>query len=413
MTLDPVHVAEIASLASLIDADLDADEHREFAARVWADHLDPLWVEDRRVVEPIGEQRRRIVPVDDVALSEAPFEIVHGVDAGTLNPTTYRNGCVVDVAHAAMAREPSDPELHRRRTIVAAIHLHDSTRELGSDWRPFDDGYGRRKWLDVPAVDRFVEGVVHTCALYHAELEHAHWVLEDVEDLLVLDGPIYPNELLRWEDRHPALSSVLSSHPLPAAILDRSVELLASCLDRNVPIVGFVKNPTSNRVTRAVRAAGHPAPWFNDAGLFRHVLDPSEHVDRPNRHLACSNWFVSRAGTDAVFAADGDRLIRPTLPAPAARFETAFMMILDPRDGIVYRAEAPRGVVDDADVRRRITRYLLRAVAAERGPPRAIGKADRLAGIGRREKASLRRLFEARWSTTVDMTYDDLRWGFE
>ena len=413
MTLDPVHVAEIASLASLIDADLDADEHREFAETVWEHYLDPLWVDDRRVVEPVGEQRRRIVAIDDVALCEAPFDIVHGLDAGTLNPTTYRNGCVVDVAHAGMASEPSDPELHRHRTIVGAIHLHDSTYEFGSDWQPFDDQYGRRKWLDVPAVDRFVEGVVHTCGLYHAELEHAHWTLEDVEELLVLDGPIHPNELLRWEDRHPALASILSSHPLPTAIIERSVALLANCLERDLPVVGFVKNPTSNRVTRAVRSAGHPAPWFNDAGLFRHILDPSDTVDQPNRHLVCTNWFVSRAGTDAVFARDGESPIRPTLPAPVDRFETAFMMIFDPRDGIVYRAETPRGIVDDGTMRERLTRYFLRSVAAERGPPRAIRKADRLAGIGRREKASLRRLFEARWSTTVDMTYDDLRWGYE
>lgn len=413
MTLDPVHVKEIAALAHLIDGDLDGDEHRDFAATVWESYLDPLWLDDRRVVEPVADQHRGTVRIDDIALIDPPFAVTHGLDAGTLNPTTYRNGCVVDVAHAAMAREPSDHGLHRRRSIVGAVHVHDPSRSIGSDWHQFDAQYGRRKLLEAPQVDRFVEGVVHTCGLYHAELEHVHWTLDAVEEVLLLDGPIYPNELLRWQDRHPALATLVRTHPLPAELLDRSVSLHEAGLSRDLPIVGFVKNPTSNRLTRAIRSAGHPAPWFNDAALFRHVLDPTDHVDRPADHLGFSNWFISRAGTDATFARDTDTALRPTLAPPVDRFEVTFMMIYDPRDGIVYRAEAPLGVVATADVRDRITRLLLRAVAAERGPPRAIQKADRLAGISRGEKASLRRLFESTWSTAIDMTYDDRRWGLE
>lgn len=413
MTLDPVHVDEIAALARLIERDVDDDEHDDFAERVWTEFLDPLRHDGRVVLEPVEEQTRRRARIDEIALSPSPFPTRHGIDAGTINPTTFHNGAVIDVAHAAMAREPSDHELHRRRSIVGTIHLNDRTVAVPDEWVEFDDGYGRRKWLQAPRVRRFAEGVVHTLSLYHAESEHATSHLDQVDDVLILDGPIYPKEILRWEDRHRELRDRLVSDVLPGEVVQSYVDLIATALERQVPLLGFVKNPSSNRLTRAIRDAGKPAPWFNDAAFFRHVLDPTGAVDRPQDHLACTNWFVSRAGTDRAFAESGGRSIDLSFDAPAWRFEVTFMAVYDPRDGIVYRAEAPHGVTADPDARERLTRLLLREIAAERGPPRAVRKADRLARIGRGEKRSLRRAIESEWDTTVDRTYDDLRWGIE
>lgn len=413
MTLDPVHVDEIAALARLIERDVDDDEHDDFAERVWTDFLDPLRHDGRVVLEPVEEQARRRARIDEIALSPSPFPTRHGIDAGTINPTTFHNGAVIDVAHAAMAREPSDHELHRRRSIVGTIHLNDRTVAVPDEWVAFDDGYGRRKWLQAPRVRRFAEGVVHTLSLYHAESEHATSHLDQVDDILVLDGPIYPKEILRWEDRHRELRDRLVSDVLPGKVVQSYVDLVATALGRELPLLGFVKNPSSNRLTRAIRDAGKPAPWFNDAAFFRHVLDPTGAVDRPQDHLAFTNWFVSRAGTDRAFAEAGGRSIDLSFEEPAWRFEVTFMAVYDPRDGIVYRAEAPRGVTADPDARERLTRLLLREIAAERGPPRAVRKADRLARIGRGEKRSLRRAIESEWDTTVDRTYDDLRWGIE
>lgn len=83
MTLDPVHFKGITQLADRIRRDIDTSEHRDFAATVWEEWLDPLRNDGDRVVEPLGEQRRRMVEIEDVALSDDPFPTRHGVDSGT------------------------------------------------------------------------------------------------------------------------------------------------------------------------------------------------------------------------------------------------------------------------------------------------------------------------------------------
>lgn len=411
MTLDPVHVDEIAALARSIEPDVSDEEHDDLAEQVWADWLDPLRQEGRVVLEPIDGQFRRRAAIDEIGLIESPYPTRHGLDAGTMNPTTFRNGAVIDVAHAAMAREPSDQTLHRKRSIVGTMIQGGAATVVPDHWVSFDADHSRRKWLDVPAVDRFAEGVVHTLALYHAESDHALTHLDAVEDILLLDGPIYPKELLRWEDRHRELREKLHAEVVPGQVLQDYLTLVTRCLERDLPVLGFVKNPASNRVTRAIRASGHPAPWFNDANFFRRVLDPGSSIDRPADHLTYTNWFISRAGTDRTFAADEPVGLPITFEHEREAYEVTTMAIFDPRDGMVYTAEAPRGVTEEPDRRERMTRLLLREVAAERGPPRAIQKADGLARISRGEKRSLRASIEAEWDTTVDRTYDDLRWG--
>lgn len=413
MTLDPVHVEEIAALARLISRDVEDDDHDDVAERVWDHYLDPLEREGRRLLEPVDEQAKRMVAIDDIGLTDSPFATAHGLDAGTLNPTTYHNGAVVDLAHAAMARDPSDHDLHRHRSIVGTIHLNATDRRVLEEWITFDEGYCRRKWLHAPRVDRFVEGVVHTLALYHAESAHALEHFEHVEDLLILDGPIYPKELLRWEDRHPELRERLVADVLPTEIVQAYVDIVSQCLEADIPLAGFVKNPSSNRLTRSIRSVGHPAPWFNDAAFFRRILDPTGAVDRPMDYLACTNWFISRAGTDRAFSRTGSAAVDLAFSHRREDYEVTFMAIFDPRDGIVYRLEAPLGWTRDPEMRDRLTRYCLREIAAERGPPRAVAKADTLARIGRGQKQSLRRALEAEWETVLDRTYDDRRWGAE
>jgi hypothetical protein len=411
MPLDRVHVDGIARLASAIAGTVDDADHTELAERVWEGFLDPLRDGSRVVAEPVGEKRRRSVHVEDVALAEPPFETTHGLDSGTINPTTFKNGLVLDVAQAAMAGVPSDLELHRARTLVVTVHANDPTVDCETDWVVDDDGYARRKVLHAPRVDRYAEGVVHALALYLAEGEHALLQADAVDDLLVLDGPLYPMEVLTWQDGDRRLRDLVSE-AAPRDVVENYVRLVERFLDREVPIVGFVKNPASSGIVEALRETGVEAPWTDDAALFTRLLErrDDESGDRRTDCLTFTNWFVTRSGTDRTMAADGDALGIERELDPAA-YEVAVMPIYDPRTDVLYRAEAPAAFVRDDGTRDRLTRQLLHDVAVARGPPPAVQKADQLARVGGSEKAALRRKLEEYLDSDAVRRYDDERWG--
>jgi len=422
VTLDPVHVDGIADLAAYLARNVDDADHGDVAARVWADFLDPLYDPDgRAVLEPVGEKRLRAVDAEDIALADTPFETTHGLDSGTINPTTFKNGLVVDLAQAAMAAAPSDLDLHRRRSIVAATHVNDDTVALEEPWRTVDEGYCRWRVLQVPRVNRYAEGIVHALALYLAESSHALEHAEEVSDLLVLDGPLYPVELLNWRDRDAELRA-LAEELQPRSVVENYVRLVESFVDRDVPLCGFVKNPASKRIVGTLREGdrGIDVPWTDDTAFFTRLLERRTDDGRGSRRhgpedrvtdeLTFTSWFVSRGGVDATVAADGDaygveRRLDPEL------YETCFFTVYEPQTDVLYRVETPYAFARNEDTREAIARQVVGEVAARRGPPEAVAKADGLARISAPEKSSLRKRFAETLDTDEVRRYDDVRWG--
>jgi len=411
MTLDPVHVDGIADLAGLLARRVDDTDHDDLARTAFEEWLDPLEVDGRTVLDPLGERRLRAVAVDDIALVDAPYPTVHGLDSGTINPTTFKNGLVLDVAHAAMAADPSDLDLHRARSLVTTVHANDPTLALGTDWVRRDDGYFRRKILHAPRVNRYAEGVVHALALYLAESSHALEHADAVSDCLLLDGPLYPKELLNWQDRDAELGA-LTTEAKPRAIVENYVRLVETLLDRDAAVAGFVKNPSAKLITRTLREKGVDAPWVDDTAFFARLLEPRAATETDGHRLTFTNWFRSRGGSDRTLAADGDALGVDRERDPAD-YEVTFFVVYDPREDLCYRVEAPAGLTRDADARDRLTRQILRGVAISRGPPPVVERADALARIGVDEKAALRRKFEERLDSAFVRTYDDVRWDEE
>ena len=409
MTLDPIHVENIARLAYGIASDVDTTDHADLADRVWNDWLTGLHHDGRTVVEPVGDHERRRVDVEDVALADRPFGTVHGLDSGTINPTTFKNGLVVDVAHAAMAADPTDMELHRARTIVATVHAGDTTSDFDDAWRERDEGYTRQRVLHAPRVNRYAEGVVHALALYLAEGTHAIDHADAVSELLVLDGPIYPKELFTWEDRDPELGT-LAREAKPRAVVENYVRLVERFVERDVPLAGFVKNPSSRTIVRTLARRGFEPPWPDDTALFTALLERYAGDDRIDDELTFTTWFHSRGGADRRMAADADALGIDRRLDPAL-YEPTFLVVYDPRTDVTYKLEAPYAFTRDAAVRDRLTRQLVADVATTRGPPAAVGKADELARISANETAALRRKFEERFDSEQQATYDDQRWG--
>ncbi|QGN06374.1 DNA double-strand break repair nuclease NurA [Halorhabdus sp. CBA1104] len=410
MTLDPVHVEGIARLAGRLGDRVEDADHQDLAETAWTEFLDPLYRDGDPVVEPLDEQCRRAAPLPDVALAERPFDTQHGLDSGTINPTTFKNGLVLDVAQAAMAGVPSALDLHRERTVVVSAHTNDQRQSLGQDaWEQDDEGYTHTRLLEVPRVDRYAQTVVHALALYLAESHHALEHASEVEDLLILDGPIYPTGLLAWADRHPELADLLEGDKRPRDVVENYVRLVEQFVERDVPLVGFVKNSAANGLIRAIREQA-TAPWANDNAFFEHVLSRTEAGDLRTDAITYTNWFHSRVGTDRPLSTAGNALGIDRHLDPEA-YEVTFFALFDPRDELVYRVEAPYAVTRDPDRRERLARQIVADVAAERGPPLAVAKADELARIGVTGKQQLRDRIGQEFEVDRQRSYNDRRWG--
>ncbi|MFC4357196.1 DNA double-strand break repair nuclease NurA [Halobium salinum] len=411
MTLDPVHVNGIARLAGFIAEDADDSDHQALARTVWEEWLDPLRAGGRTVVEPVGEQRLRAAAVDEVALVDPPYPTVHGLDSGTINPTSFKNGLVLDVAQAAMAAVPSQLDLHRMRSQVATVHTRGVAANHDRAWESYDDEYGRLRVLHAPRVNRYAEGVVHALSLYLAESSHARHCAGAVDDLLVLDGPLYPKELLNWQDRDAELAE-LAREAKPRAIVENYVRLVEEFVERDVPLCGFVKNPSAKLITRSLDDRDVEAPWVDDTAMFTRLLERRSGGERDTTDLTFTSWFVSRGGSDRTLAADGDALGIERELEPDS-YEVTFFVVYDPREDLCYKVEAPYAFTKDEERREALTTQILHDVAATRGPPPAVAKADELARISAAEKAALRRKFEERFDSELLRTYDDSRWGAE
>jgi hypothetical protein len=412
MTLDPVHFDGIAGLARQIRHEVDADEHRDLAEETWREFLDPLYGDGGVVLEPLLGQRRAAADFEELALQPSPFETAHGLDSGTINPKTFKNGLVLDLAQAAMSATPSDLDLHRSRTVITSVHSNDATIRMNTDWRKWDEGFSRGRIVQTEPLARDQERVVHGLALYLAESHHALEHAETVEDLLLLDGPVYPKELVNWADRHASLADLVTENELVGEVLENYVGLVERFVEQGVPLAGFVKSPASQALVRALRDRGRPTPWASDAAFFGQVLERRELVgdeyERQTDKLTWTGWFTSTLGADGVFADAEELGVERELEASA--YEVAFFVVYDPRTDLVHKVELPRAFADDEAVRDAVERYVTREVAAEAGPPEPVAKADELARIGSAEKRELVRKLEQSFDSREDRNYDDERW---
>jgi hypothetical protein len=244
--------------------------------------------------------------------------------------------------------------------------------------------------------------------------------------------------MLNWADRAPELRDLLYDEPEPRDVIENYLRLVEAAVERDVPVIGFVKNPATKAITRTLRERGEQAPWVDDTGLFTRLLERGEFVETVDEHgethrewerdtdaLTYTSWFRSRGGADRLLAADGGTGSGPrSNPAEEGAFgierdldpeayEVTFFALYDPRDDLLYRGEAPLAITEDRERRAALTDYVLREVAAERGPPAAVAKADRLARIDRQSTESLRNALADAFETDVVRNYDDRRWGGE
>ena len=400
----------ITRLASAVAGETADPADTALAETVWREFL-PLYRDGRTVIEPLGDKRRRRVATDEAAVAKRPFPTSHGVDSGTLNPTGFKNGLVVDAAQAAMAAEPTAFDLQRGRSVLVTVHSPDPTdRVQDRGWERYDEGHSQRRPLQVPRSRRFASETVHRLALALAESHHALERVDAVSDLLYLDGPVYPKQLLDWVNRDGRRQEIAYGERVGEAVRNY-IRLVERCLAQETPVVGFVKNPASGYLVRTLAAKGTETPFQTDTGLYTRLLERRDDGTRLTTDLTFTSWFVSRGGADAPIAADGDALGVERERSPS-EYEVTFMLAYEPREDLLFKIECPYGFTSDTALRERLTTQVLSEIAANAGPPTPIQKADELARIGRGEKQALVEELEAEFGDRAP-SYDQTRWGEE
>ncbi|MFB6284393.1 MAG: DNA double-strand break repair nuclease NurA [Halobacteria archaeon] len=416
MALDPVHFDGIKHLSTRINSDYDTSEQNDYAERLWK-LLDPLLIEGEKVFEPVEDLKRLRADPEDSALSSDQYPTQHGIDSGTLNPRVMDNGLIIDVAHAAAGSVPGDLDLHRQRTVIASVYSGDSTAIFDEDWISFDMNSSRGRVVQVPGdLKRRIRDAVHSYALYLAESIHALRTFDKAEDLVILDGPLYPKNLLNHLETK---NSRLERSNLTEKVLDNYLELTRRSVESDIPLLGFVKNVGSRTLVKGINESDGmaPCPWSNDDALLRRVLDGEGHGD--NDDLFFTNWFrdglppvngdpsVLDTGTEAPES--GGKLLEGDDFEPMDLSPCCFF-IRDPRRDRLFKVEALRYFVEDATVREKITKQVLKEVAND-GVPRCVAKADELARIPVDQKKGLIDELETTMGTRENKGYDRERWG--
>jgi len=179
-------------------------------------------------------------------------------------------------------------------------------------------------------------------------------------------------------------------------------------------------------------------PWILDSQFFKNLLSPEKvgvtgqgrdernsknsgkngryngSNGSRNTYVTYTNWFLQPNrfyerllnGTSPLAAADAlqQKLTHTFSPEDYA---LCFFMLYLPYTDIVFKVEAPYGLIKDDFLRMQITKKVLFELSLH-GFPLTLKKADHLAKIRKVERDEIDKFFE---NMNPDTTYNDTRWG--
>ncbi len=439
MTLEPVHMHKISELAKKIDRSFESEEVKT-ATDIYS-FLEELRLDGKVILKAIDRLFRGIVRTELMAQTEDPYPLTYACDSGSTNPRTYDSGLFVDFCHCGMAATPTNLDIQRFRTIVCAAYSSSQrvSMQATSGWETFDEGFGRAKLVTIPPdeLKRKAPDMVHSFAMYLAESEHILFMKDrlKLESFFIMDGPIYPKQLMYWMVLDDEEVRVRHNNDAQK-ILQNYIDIMDHFLKNQQPVVGFVKNPIDVQIMDSVRKKGKAfdLPWMLDSQFFKNLLS-LEKVDNSaerngnnsksngnngkqngsrNTYITYTNWFLQPNrfyerllnGTSPLAAADPlQKELRHSFPSED--YALCFFMLYVPYKDVVFKVEAPYGLVKDDLLRAQITIKVLFDLSLY-GFPLTLTKADYLAKIRKMERQEIDKFFE---NMKPDTTYNDTRWG--
>ncbi len=440
MTLEPVHMRKISELAKRIDRSFEYEEPKT-ADDIYK-LLEELKIDGKVILRAVDRLFRGMVRTALMAQCEDPYPVTYACDSGSTNPKTYDSGLFVDFCHCALAATPTDLDLQRYRTIVCAAYSSSQKVAMQSTegWEEFDEGMGRAKLVRIAPdeLKKKASDMVHSLAMYLAESEHILYMMDrmDPAGFFIMDGPIYPKQLMYWVVLGDEEVQLRRNDDARKA-LQNYIDIMDHFLEKRAPVIGFVKNPLDMQIMDTVRkkGVGFDLPWMLDTQFFRNVLSlekcanggfrqgagngrngkSGDGINGPgNAYITYTNWFQQPNrfyekllnGTSPLAA--GDKLqdgLRHKFPPED--YALCFFMLYVPSKDVVFKVEAPYGLVKDDFLRMQITKKVLFDLSLH-GFPLTLTKADHVAKIRKVERKEIDKFFE---NMNPDTDYNDLRWG--
>jgi len=307
-------------------------------------------------------------------------------------------------------------------------------------WETFDEGLGRAKLVTIAPdeLKRKAPDMVHSFAMYLAESEHILFMKDKLEPegFFIMDGPIYPKQLMYWmvlDDQEVNIRQNKDAQK----ILQNYIDIMDHFLQAKKPLIGFVKNPTDVQIMDSVRKKKEffDLPWMLDSQFFRNVLSPEKeqhssgqrhkginskagnsgkHKASRSAYITYTNWFLQpNRFYERMLNGTSPLGIENTLQQklrhvfPAEDYALCFFMVFVPSKEVVFKVEAPYGLIKDDFLRMQITKKVLFDLSLY-GFPLTLTKADHLAKIRKVERQEIDKFFE---NMSPDTTYNETRWG--
>ena len=432
---------KISELAERIDRSFELDESNT-ATDIYS-LLDELKIDGKVILKAVGRLFRGLVRTELMAQGDDPYPVTYACDSGSTNPKTYDSGLFVDFCHCGLGATPTDLDIQRCRTIVCAAYS--SSQKIAmratSGWETFDEGLGRAKLVTIAPdeLKRKAPDMVHSFAMYLAESEHMLFMKDmlEPESFFIIDGPIYPKQLMYWMVLDDEEVQIRQNNDA-RKILQNYIDIMDHFLEKQKPVIGFVKNPTDVQIMDSVRKKreGFDLPWMLDAQFFRNLLSPhkvdgksgqgqdgrnsknngknGKYNGSRNTYITYTNWFLQPnrfyekllKGTSPLAAGDAlqQKLRHKFSPEDYA---LCFFMLYVPSTDVVFKVEAPYGLIKDDSLRMQITKKVLFDLSLH-GFPLTLTKADHLAKIRKVERQEIDKFFE---NMSPDISYNDTRWG--
>lgn len=397
MVLDQTHIVSISEILEQVCENIRFHDgnNKENNISILRQNLQRITSNSKVVATLFDENLLYKVNRISIARSSIGNLITYALDSGCTNPIIFANGTTIDVCHAGISVVPTNYKIERYRSIVSVIYTPDDGLIFQEyDWRSYDNEYARESQIILRnqkrSLQTYISRNVHNIAIHYSESEHLKWILDKAKpeknNFIYIDGSVYPKQLMYWVVKHPE-DLYSNQDSLTTTILQNYIDIIDYCIENQVPLVGFVKNPIESQIIRS-DLKNKINIWTNDTQLFRSLLDNTSSKE----YITYTGWFHQHNRIYGTILDKASPLVGENITCkyPIINYEPVFFMVYIPVENIMFKVESVYGLVNDPFLRKLILEKVLHDISINASVPTALQHADFVAKISAKDKSSLK-----------------------